>query len=316
MDQLMPGSQESYWQYLQSTFTMVAEKRAIGRSAEDIEALVLNRLMALRLAIQHISFLPEFVATFKERFQEEFGLDFGKVPVFIRSDTNMEDLKDFTGAGLNLTVFNVLDEEKIWQAIRDVWASPYTERSYRWRQKFLLNPENVFPSILVIPGVNVEKSGVMITTGVSSGEPKDITVAFSRGVGGAVEGQIAETYLLSASGTDYLLSPARENKYMVLSENGGTQKQVTQFNLPILKPEELAQLRQFAEQIRKKLPGTPGIESQGPFDVELGFKDNSIWLFQVRPYVENKKARSSEYLQSLDPPINRGKIISLNREIF
>ena len=92
----------------------------------------------------------------------------------------MEDLKDFSGAGLNLTVFNVLDEEKIWQAIRDVWASPYTERSYKWRQKFLLNPENVFPSILIIPSVDVDYSGVLITKGINVGNENDLTVAVNR----------------------------------------------------------------------------------------------------------------------------------------
>ena len=77
----------------------------------------------------------------------------------------MEDLKDFTGAGLNLTLFNVVDYETIIQGIRDVWASPYTERSYKWRQQYLLNPENVFPSILIIPSVDVDYSGVMVTRG-------------------------------------------------------------------------------------------------------------------------------------------------------
>ena len=74
----------------------------------------------------------------------------------------MEDLKEFTGAGLNLTLFNVLDKEKIIEGIKDVWASPYTERSFKWRQVYLLNPENVFPSILVIPSVDVDYSGVLI----------------------------------------------------------------------------------------------------------------------------------------------------------
>ena len=42
-------------------------------------------------------------------------------------------------------------------------------------------------------------------------------------------------------------------------------------------------------------------QSQQAYDIELGIKDDKIWLFQVRPYVENKMAKSSEYLLSLDP---------------
>jgi hypothetical protein len=63
------------------------------------------------------------------------------------------------------------------------------------------------------------------------------------------------------------------------------------------------------------LPNIPGIESSGPFDVELGFKDSKIWLFQVRPFVESKKAASSEYLNSLDAKIVSAKTINLNDKI-
>jgi len=63
-----------------------------------------------------------------------------------------------------------------------------------------LNPENVYPSILVIPSVDVDYSGVLITKGISSGTDKDLTVAFSRGAGGAVDGQAAEQYLIKDSG--------------------------------------------------------------------------------------------------------------------
>ena len=86
-----------------------------------------------------------------------------------------------------------MDYESILQGIRDVWASPYTERSYKWRQLYLLNPENVFPSILIIPSVDVDYSGVMVTRGISNQEADDLTVAFSRGAGGAVDGQAAES---------------------------------------------------------------------------------------------------------------------------
>ena len=181
-----------------------------------------------------MAFLPDFGTTVREGFLSHLGEDMGNLPVFVRSDTNMEDLKDFTGAGLNLTVFNVRGEAQIFQAIRDVWASAYTERSYRWRQRFLTNPENIYPSILILPTVDVAKSGVMITTGVTGGGPDDITVAFSRGAGGAVEGQMAEAYRLAPDGSVVLLSPAREPFYTVLPETGGVSKAITSFETPLL----------------------------------------------------------------------------------
>ena len=35
------------------------------------------------------------------------------------------------------------------------------------------------------------------------------------------------------------------------------------------------------------------------YDVEFGFKDDKLWLFQIRPFVENKQAKSSDYLASI-----------------
>jgi phosphoenolpyruvate synthase/pyruvate phosphate dikinase len=225
----------------------------------------------------------------------------------------MEDLKDFTGAGLNLTLFNVVAYESILQGIRDVWASPYTERSYQWRQQYLLNPENVFPSILIIPSVDVDCSGVMVTWGISNHDENDLTIAFNRGAGGAVEGQAAESYLVRKGGNHILLSPAREPFYTRLPESGGSEKHVATFEQPILSDANIRSLGILAEQVKELLPSVPGIETSGPFDIELGFKENKLWLFQVRPFVENKSAAASEYLNSLNPQFDERMLIPIPR---
>jgi hypothetical protein len=315
MDQQMPGGDLTYWGYLNQTFKTAAQERQQGKSDEEVGKIILERLAILRESIRSMPFLSEFAQQLGSRFQDIFGVPMGQLPVFVRSDTNMEDLKDFTGAGLNLTVFNVLETDKILQGIRDVWASPYSERSYLWRQKYLENPENVFPSILLLPSVNVDKSGVMITTGVTTSRSEDITIAFSRGVGGAVEGQAAETYVISDEPESLLISPAREMRYTVLPVTGGTEKAYSRLNRRLLSTADLHQLRILAATIKQRLPGTPGIQGSGPFDIELGFKDSKIWLFQVRPYVENKRARSSMYLKSLDPEPPMGIKIPLDKKI-
>jgi len=303
MDQSMQGNEQTYWAFLEATFSRARIDRAAGISADRVETGILARLDRLHKAIRKIDFLPGFEAEFANRFAEVLGDPPGEIPVFVRSDTNMEDLEEFTGAGLNLTVFNVRDAGKILQGIRDVWASPFRERSYLWRQKFMLNPENVYPSILILPTVPVDKSGVLITTGLSGGGPEDLTVAFSRGPGGAVEGQAAESYLVYPSGEYRLLSPSRERKFNILPMTGGLEKGYGHFHRRILAPAELNRLRDFAGRINRLLPGAPGIGSTGPFDVELGFLGEKIWLFQVRPYVENKNAQGSKYLRSLDQEI-------------
>ena len=54
---------------------------------------------------------------------------------------------------------------------------------------------------------------------------------------------------------------------------------------------------------------------EGAYDVELGFQNNKLWLFQIRPFVENKKALSSNYLESITPKIDLDKNIALSKKI-
>ncbi len=313
MEQKMPGTNGSYWDFLNTSFAESSAMEKEGKSKDEIDAFVLKKLEVLRNAILEMPFLPEFEADLETQFVKILGKEMGSVPVFLRSDTNMEDLKDFTGAGLNLTLFNVVDKEKIIAGIKQVWASPYSERSFRWRQSFLLNPENVYPSILVIPSVNVDYSGVLITKGVSSGATEDLTIAFSRGAGGAVDGQVAESYLLKSDGTNQLIAPAREPFFNTLPVTGGTGKASATFEKPILNDQNLLKIRDFSKLLKQKMEETGSM--QGPFDVELGFLDNKLWLFQVRPFVENRNAAGAAYLESISPKTDETKIISLSEKL-
>ncbi len=315
MNQQMPEQTLSYWQFLNDMFTKADAMRKENISEPEVENYQLIQLEILRAAIKKMPMNPDFISEIEAKFKTVLGSPLGEIPVFLRSDTNMEDLKDFTGAGLNLTVFNVLDKEKILQGIKDVWASPYTERSFKWRQKYLLNPENVFPSILVIPSVDVDYSGVLITKGINSGNEEDLTVAFSRGAGGAVDGQSAETYTLYANGGNRLLAPAREPSYTSLPVTGGTAKKSTTFEQPVLNETNKEEIRELTQTIREVLPKATNSDYTGAYDVELGFQNNKLWLFQIRPFVENKKALSSGYLESITPKIDANKVIRLGAKI-
>ncbi|WP_273447315.1 PEP/pyruvate-binding domain-containing protein [Neolewinella agarilytica] len=312
LNQRMPGQGDlSYWEFLNRGFADAKKMEEKGFSEAEIETFTLERLATLRAAIAQIELYPSLINELRAGFSKVLGGPLGSVPVFLRSDTNMEDLEDFTGAGLNKTVFNVVDEAGIIDGIKAVWASPYTERSYRWRQRYLLNPENVFPSILIIPTVDVDHSGVMITKGVTSGHPDDITVAFSRGAGGAVDGQAAESYLLDHLGRFTLLAPARERLHRRLPKTGGSVMVPAAFDERILSRKNLKDLYELGQEVERVMPASDGVETDGPFDVELGFADDKIWLFQIRPFVENKNAMSSEYLESISPAKREGVWIDL-----
>lgn len=302
MNQRMKNENRTYWEYLKDLFNKADEMKATGQSNQVVEAFQVEALGKLQQAISNMSLKKSFITDLKAQFKSVFGHEIGKIPVFVRSDTNMEDLKNFTGAGLNLTLFNIKDETEILNGIKKVWASAYGERSFKWRQKYLSNPEQIFPSILIIPSVDVDYSGVMITTGINAGSTDDITVAVNKGAGGAVNGQIAETRLITKH-SDCLLSPTRQLEYIRLPDSGGTEQFYTTFEKPILTTENIQDLRQLASKVKTKMNKNSDPNSKA-YDVEFGFKNNKLWLFQIRPFVENTKAKKSKYLASIAPKVN------------
>ena len=83
----------------------------------------------------------------------------------------------------------------------------------------------------------------------------------------------------------------------------------------MVKEANILAIKRLANTIRETLPKETNSDYEGAYDVELGFKEDNLWLFQIRPFVENKKALSSGYLESITPKINTEKEISLSTKL-
>ena len=244
---------------------------------------------------------PEFRARLQAAMSETFGLD-RSYGVFVRSDTNVEDLPGFTGAGLNTTVPHVVGQDNIFKAVQKVWASPFSDRAYRWRQAFMESPEHVYVSVLLMKSVPVDKSGVMVTADVDSGERGWLSIAVNEGVGGAVSGQTAEEirYHL-ASGRLRLMSHATEPRKRVLSNSGGVKWVPASGTPAVLSEAEIARLVDFSETVSQRFPAITNARGEAvPADIEFGFYREKLVLFQIRPFLESDRARQNLYLNQLD----------------
>jgi Pyruvate phosphate dikinase, AMP/ATP-binding domain/PEP-utilising enzyme, mobile domain len=274
---------------------------AAERDPERREQQVSRFLARLREWIEQAPLDPAFETELRAALRQTFGPD-GSYGVFVRSDTNVEDLAGFTGAGLNLTVPNVVGTQNILRAVRAVWASPFTERAYSWRQAHMESPEYVFPAVVVQRAFASEKSGVMVTTDVEDGKPGWISVAVSEGPGGAVEGQATESLRIDTkSGDVRLLAQATAPERAVLSPAGGITQAPASGTDTLLEPDEIQQLIAFAGSVHERFPSL--VDAAGrpmPADVEFAFKDGKLALLQIRPFVESRRAQSSTYLRRLD----------------
>jgi hypothetical protein len=243
-------------------------------------------------------------ADFRRRLRDAMAREFGagfNGGVFIRSDTNVEDLPGFTGAGLNLTLFNVAGFENIVKGISEVWASPYTPRAWAWRQSHMKGPEHVYPAVLLLKTVPSDISGVMITQDVDTGDAGRLTVAVNEGVGGAVDGQAAESVRIDrATGEVQLLAVASAPTKLVPLATGGIARQPASGRETLLGPHEVQQLIAFAAAIPQKFPQHGADGKPVAADVEFAFVGGKLWLLQIRPFNESRAARSAQTLIEMD----------------
>lgn len=248
---------------------------------------------------------PRFREQLRAAMAREFGADF-KGGVFIRSDTNVEDLPGFTGAGLNLTLFNVAGFDNIVKGILEVWASPYTRRAWAWRQSHMKGPEHVYPAVLLLKTVPSDVSGVMITQDVDSGDRGILSVAVNEGVGGAVEGQAAESVRIDRrSGDVRLMASATAPRRMVPQPAGGIARLPASGAETLLGPHEVRQLIAFSEEIERRFQQRDDRGQPAAADVEFAFVGGRLWLLQIRPFNESRQAQASAYLAKMDQALEK-----------
>ncbi|MGD1985157.1 MAG: PEP/pyruvate-binding domain-containing protein [Desulfobacterales bacterium] len=257
----------------------------------------------------------DFRNQLRTAMQDTFGPD-GSYGVFVRSDTNVEDLPGFTGAGLNLTVPHVVGFDNILAAVQRVWASPFAERAFRWRQAYMDNPEHVYASVLLMKSVAVEKSGVLVTADIENGQPGWLTIAINEGVGGAVSGQTAEELKINMqNGGIRLLAHATDPYKRVLLNEGGVSKISASGTPALLSQAEIGHLMEFARSVPKRFPKLQDAQGQPvPADIEFGFYQNRLMLFQIRPFLESSRARQNLFLNNLDSRLaqNHSKRVNLD----
>ncbi len=283
---------------------MVERYRELG-PVDPMDAVQAERYEAFRAElyelINDVSLEGEFARNLEKTLADVFGD--GPLPgLFVRSDTNVEDLAGFTGAGLNLTLPNVVGIDALLEAIPRVWASPFTARAFAWRQSHMSEPEHVYTSILLLESVASDKSGVLVTQDIDTGDRGTLSVAVNEGLGGAVDGQAAESLRIDRdTGRVRVLATATAPTRRVPDAAGGLEYLRASGSDTVLEADEIRQLIEFADSLPERFP--PIVDDAGnpaPADVEFGFLDGKLQLFQLRPFLESRSATGSRYLAEMD----------------
>ena len=271
-------------------------------SERELAAWITPRLEIIRHSIRQAPLSAALKEAIRKGLEAD-GLLIGPdqtVGCFVRSDTNVEDLDNFNGAGLNLTVFNRKSLDDIYEGLKEVWASPFEFRSFSWRQTLIDDPLWVLSSVVILEAVPNDKSGVLVTADPNSGEPGRMLVATSEGVGGAVDGTSAETLLWSPQGVE-LISLFKSPWRNQLQPGGGSAIVPASGSDTVLAPAELQEITAAGRKISEAFePVKDPAGRPRPWDIEFGFAKGKLWLFQCRPFLGNDQLKNVPALAPLE----------------
>ncbi len=179
-------------------------------------------------------------------------------------------------------------------------------------------PEHVYPAVLLLRTVPSDMSGVMITQDVDNGDPGVLSVAVNEGVGGAVDGQAAESVRVDRrTGNVRLLAVATAPRRLVPLPTGGIAKRPVSGADTLLQPEEIA----AADRLCRRDPGQfPQLGEDGKpvaADVEFAFVDGKMWLLQIRPFNESRAGAGARHLAEMDKTLagNLGRSVNLQEAL-
>jgi phosphoenolpyruvate synthase/pyruvate phosphate dikinase len=208
--------------------------------------------------------------------------DYSGRGLFVRSSTNAEDLRDFSGAGLYTTVPNVRSEEALMNAIKKVWASIWNYEAYEARESFGMNHMGVYPGVLVQEGIEADSAGVAVTTDPFDPEQRDtVYINAKRGLGiKVVEGRRAPEQVLYRlkTNTVQVLTRSDEDTMLAFDERGGIKEVSIDQTRSVLTDPMIARLARASAMIKRVFGGVDQ-------DIEWLYARGRLYIVQSRPYV-------------------------------
>ena len=112
--------------------------------------------------------------------------ELGRGPVAVRSSATAEDLPGAAFAGQQDTFLGVEGDQAVVAAVRDCWASLFTERAVAYRARLGVDPATVAMAVVIQRMVPAELAGVMLTANPVTGARDQTVVDSSPGLGEAV----------------------------------------------------------------------------------------------------------------------------------
>lgn len=220
---------------------------------------------------------------------EELGrrLNAKSVFVAVRSSATAEDLPDVSFAGQQETFLNVKGVNEVLEKTVKCWSSLFTPRAIFYRTEKGFAHESVLISVGVQKMVNSRAAGVIFTINPVTGDPNQIVIEGSYGLGEAVvSGAVTPDDFIVDKNTLKIIEKRVARKKVQYLRDPNTGKTVhvdvpiEKQEQPCLSDEEILKLAELSKNIEQHYGKAQDIE--WAIDSDLPFPKN-IFIVQSRP---------------------------------
>lgn len=285
---------------------------------DDIESLRRGGLLARQL-LKNAKFPRELSDAIIEKYYElsqEYDQDITDVAV--RSSATAEDLPDASFAGQQETYLNVRGPAPLMNAVRNCFASIFTDRAISYRQSFGYDHFSIGLSVCVQKMVRSDlgASGVAFSLDTESGFKDVVVINASFGLGEMiVQGSVSpDEYIVfkpaMQNGFSSIIEKklGKKDKMMVYGDNPDERVKIIQVEKPLqqrycLKDETIMKLAQWVSSIESYYSKLKG--NWCPMDVEwaLDGLSKELFIVQARPetiHSQKDFTKITEYVMTHD----------------
>jgi rifampicin phosphotransferase len=261
--------------YAQFAASLNLPRRASDVANEDLPWLR-DLIMAAALPRQ----VAESIAHGYSAFQTLDGCE--EVALAVRSSATAEDSADFSFAGLHDTVLDVRTIPAVETAVKQCWASLWSERAVAYRRAGELATNDAAIAVVVQQLIRSDVSFVVFTADPVSGCDQHLVIAASWGLGEAVvSGLVVPDHIVVGPDGQVVEYVVGDKHLMVIPgarpEDGTREVPVPRAlrTMPVLSSSQASAIATLARELSPHL----GYEA----DLEGAISGDALYLFQARP---------------------------------
>ncbi len=226
--------------------------------------------------------LPDEIATAVTAAYKGLAGDGGMVPMAVRSSATAEDLPDASFAGQQETYLNIVGTQAVLEAVRQCWASLWTDRAVAYRAQEGLNQRAVQLAVVVQQMIPSVVSGVLFTANPLTNRRQEAVIDAIPGLGEALVSGMAnpDHWVIDRATMHITQRHVNEPGVVIRPKAGGGTEQIRlpaeKGRLPALTDRSVLELARLGAQVEAHYGR--------PQDIEWALDEaGTLWLVQTRP---------------------------------